>query len=353
MDVAHLVPARVIRRSLRAPVLHFFLVGSAIWAAGILRPMPAADGSVAPVVVSEGAIEALRTGFVARTGRDPDEGEMRSLVEGAVDEAVLERRARDLGLDRGNRFVRDRLIRNLRFVWGEGGSEGEGAEATDEELYREAVALGLDRSDLVVRRHLAQTVRMLLAAGSGEPEEPREAELEKLLDREADRFGIPERVTVTHVHLSAARRGERARPEALALLARLRSDGVPPEAVSSLGDPFFRGRRFVLHSAKQLAAIFGPDTAAAMMRAPEGRWAGPLRSPTGEHLVWLEERRSERRPALGEVREELTALWRRECREARVRKSLDGLRREYEVRVEEPRRADGESRPATLAGVSP
>src|SRR5207244_2200093 len=73
----------------------------------------------------------------------------------------------------------------------------------DESLYREALRLQLDRTDVVVRRHLVQLVSLLLKrAGAIGP--IREADLRRLLERDADRYRRAETITFTQVYLDPA-----------------------------------------------------------------------------------------------------------------------------------------------------
>jgi hypothetical protein len=280
------------------------------------------------IVVSAAEIETLRRGWVVRTGRLPAPAEERQLLDKTIEDEILYREALAAGLDRGDSVVRNRLVELARFVSPAG-------ERDEESLYREALALGLDRSDLIVRRHLIQAMQ-LLARRPDAPRPVADAELQELLDREADTFRIPAEVTLTQVYVSESRRGASVERDAARLLARLRAESVDPARAPSLGDPFPLGYRFSNASDRDLERKFGAGFAKALGEAKAGEWAPPIRSSYGEHIVWVHERLPSRMPSLDSVRSRLIQRLREERGEQRLRSRLAELRTKYAVRVEEP-----------------
>src|SRR6185369_14474340 len=134
------------------------------------------------------------------------------------------------GFDQDDEVVRQRLVSVMGFVADEAGRE-------DDALYRDALQLGLDRHDLVVRRHLVQLMR-LLARRPDVPTPVTDADLAAVVEREPERWRVPAEVTLTHVFLSASRRGAAVEGEARALLEKLRTEQVAAERAPGLGDPF-------------------------------------------------------------------------------------------------------------------
>jgi hypothetical protein len=245
-------------RWLRAPGLHFAVLGALLFAAQSWR---ASDVAPAGPVVSS-------------------------------DEDLLEREARRLGLDRDDAGVQRRLVRNLRFL-------GERTGGDEEADYEEALALGLDRSDLVVRRRLVQRLQ-LRAQAWARASEPTDAELAALLAREQERFARPARVRLFHVFLSRDRHGAGLAAADRALGRRLAS--LAPERASGLGDPFLLGAQLPPRTELELAAGFGEAFARAVAGLPEGRWSGPIESSFGLHRVFVQERKPGRAAQLDEVR---------------------------------------------------
>jgi hypothetical protein len=190
-------------------------------------------------------------------------------------------------------------------------------------LYARARALGFDRTDLVVRRILVQKMR-LLAARTGE-RRPSDAELEAFYAEHRDEYRPPDRVSFWHVFV---RRGT----DADALLARVRSD-APEDAVRH-GDSFAVPPHVIAQSPSQLERLFGAELARTVEHADTRTWIGPLPSPYGVHLVWIEAREPGTPPPLAAVRERVLERWQDEERARRVVALLRDLEGRYPLRVE-------------------
>jgi peptidyl-prolyl cis-trans isomerase C len=312
-------------RIVRAPALHFLLLGACVFALG-------RDVRVAPppaerrIVLAATDVARLRREFIDAYGAPPGPAAEARLVDAAVDEEVLYRAALAEGLDRREPAVQARLAQLVRFV-GEGGSgEDDGA------LEREARALGLDRDDLVVRRHLVQLMR--LALGRLEPgTQPGPAEVAAYYARHADEFTTPETVRLTHVYVRA---GADAGPAAARLLAALRRERVSPADAPARGAPFIAGAEIGPATPAEVTATFGPGFAAALDGVRVGEWGGPLRSTYGLHLVWVHERTPGGPPPLDVVRSRVRQRLLAERREALRRERLRALRASYQITVERP-----------------
>ncbi|MBI4515815.1 MAG: peptidyl-prolyl cis-trans isomerase [Deltaproteobacteria bacterium] len=339
MDVADLVSpgARAVsnrgrsamRRILRAPALHFFLIGGALWAAlGGSRPGDSPRVRE-PIVMTVADIARLRSVWAEQFGRVPDPQEEARLIDEAVDEEVLYRQALDRGLDRRLPQVSDRLARLARFV---------DEQLPDENGAPEAAArqLGLERHDLVIRRHLAQVMRLILSRPLPS-DEPSAAELADFYARRSERFVSPTMVRLSQVYVSRERHGTGAREVAGRLREELRQTGVTPDRGVLPGDPFIRGAHFGLLPRQQVAQIFGAEFAAAIDGATALQaWSEPIESPYGFHLVWLHQRREAEAPALERIRNRVLHAYLSERRGRRLREGLDRLRERYAVRVEGP-----------------
>jgi hypothetical protein len=267
----------VIRRAIRSPALHFLCLGALLLVA-------------------------------ARAWNGPT-----PLPADVSDEDLLYQAAIDAGIDRTDPAVIGRLARLGQFV-----GEDRGDEAA---LAAEARRLGLERSDVVVRRHLAHM--MELAAGRLERSDlPTDADLAP----RAAELAIPPRVRFTQVYVSRARHGADTDAVAATLHDALQNDRVGPDDAAGRGDAFATGGDVGPITDGDLDRRFGPGFAAALAAAPEGAWAGPLRSPYGLHLVWIRERVPAETPALDTVRGRLAHRWIAERSAARTQERLAALR---------------------------
>jgi parvulin-like peptidyl-prolyl isomerase len=242
-----------------------------------------------------------------------------------IDDELLFHEALAQAIDRRDPIVRQRLVALARYL-------GLADAADDAALEREARALGLQRSDPTVRRHLIEMMR-LTAARIGPPDLPDEAALRAYYAAHAERFTRPARSTLTHVYLSRDRHGDGVARAAASLLAELRAHAVSPEAAAALGDPFARGAHVSDASSAQLARSFGPEFAAAIDELPERVWSGPVASPYGLHLVFVEARRGPELESFASARNRVIHELLRERGAEHLRAALAALRARYDVRI--------------------
>jgi len=216
--------------------------------------------------------------------------EVASTAGDRSDDALLLRAAYAAGLSH-SRTVRGRLVNLAQ-------SLGLADESDTNDLEREARAIALDQSDPVVRRHL---VDLMTLAASAPPlsERPDEAALRAYYAAHADAYAIPERVQLTHVYFSRARRGASATADAAAALVELRGGSA---AAGGLGDGFSRGSVVGPATRDEISRELGATFADAVFALPDGVWSGPLDSTYGIHLVHIDARRPASLPAFESVR---------------------------------------------------
>jgi hypothetical protein len=207
----------------------------------------------------------------------------------------------------------------------------------EEVLYREALAMGLDRDDTIVRRRLRQKLEFLTEE-TVETVAPSDAELQTFLQQHANAFRVEPRLAFQHVYLSRNRRGDATDTEARELLAQL-STGDAATGPTALGDPFLLPHEFALSSCSEIARLFGDAFATQLQDLEPGRWAGPIASGYGLHLVYVRERVDGRVPALAEVRQAVQREWFAARRKAVNEQFYQRLRAQYTVVVEQPQAA--------------
>ena len=270
------------RRLLTEPLLHFLLLGLAIFGAyGVLGPDEQPPSSI---VVTEGIINGQIESFSRTWLRPPTPQE--------VDELIRE-------------YVREEVY------------------------YREGMALGLDRDDTVIRRRLKQKLEFV-AEAAGIAAEPTDDDLRVFLEQRPDAYRTDARVSFMHVFLSAERRGDAVAQDAARVLGALRSGNemVDPAA---LGDPTMLERQFEDVPLRDVAAQFGDGFAGRVAELPVGQWQGPIESGYGLHLVLVGEKADGRAPELEEVRDALRRDWLNERRIAANEAYYQSLLQRYTV----------------------
>ena len=273
---------------LREPLLHFLLLGAFIFAVFgfVTRHRTDKPGEI---VVTQGTVENIVTGFTRTWQRPPTAEELQGLV-------------RD--------YIRE-----------------EGA-------YREALAMGLDRDDAIVRRRLRQKLEFLsddLASHA----EPSDADLDAFLHAHPGLFQTEPRFSFRQIYLNSQLHGANLQRDESRLLAELRNAGSRA-SLSSLGDPFLLAQSFENVSLAEVKQTFGEQFASGLSALSPGEWQGPVKSGYGAHLVFLSQRSEGHLPALAEVRDQVRREWLNAKRTETTEKFYQALLRRYTVKIEMP-----------------
>jgi len=289
---------------LREPLLHFLVLGAGLFLLfGLVNRSEKAD--TARIVVTAGQIDQLAENWTRIWMRPPTPDELDGLIDDYVREEVY---------------------------------------------YREALAMGLDRDDPVIRARLRQKVEFLtddLAAAA----DPSEEQLEDFLADNPESFRADSRLSFEHIYLSREKRGDAAQRDAETLLARLEGAGTEVDP-AALGDPMLLPREYQRASSRDIASRFGEEFAKRLEELPVGRWAGPVESSYGLHLVLVRERTPGRIPALVEVREAVKREWRAARSKEATEAFYQRLRAQYTVVVEAGAR-DGDAGVPTVSEARP
>lgn len=223
------------------------------------------------------------------------------------------------------------------------------ARVREEILYREALALGLDQDDTIVRRRLAQKMEFLFE-DVAKLREATSDELRTWFARNAERFTLPGRVTFRHLYFSPDRRGEKVREDAARALGQIAGKAVDAPDTRALADPFMFQDYYGERAPDDVAKTFGPGFARAVFQTTPGRWAGPVESGYGWHLVWVDSLTPARVPAFEEVEPDVRTAWIEEQRAEIREKAFEAMRARYEVVL--PTELPSIEVPA-MAGLSP
>jgi hypothetical protein len=107
-------------RILREPLVHFLLLGAALFAVSIFvgrgTGAGGGGGNDKKIAVTAEKAALLRSGFVLDNSREPTDAELQRLIDNYVREEVLVREARAQGLDRDDSIVRRRLVQKMEFA---------------------------------------------------------------------------------------------------------------------------------------------------------------------------------------------------------------------------------------------
>ena len=269
------------------PMLHFLLIGIALFAA--YQWMSPVDSDGRRIVITQGVVDDLVTQHVAARGREPSPAEISHLIDS---------------------FVREEI------------------------LYREGVKLGLERDDIVVKRRVRQKIE-LVEEEDASTRTPTDADLSAYLAANPARFAQPAILTFEQVFLGPSTEG-RGVAHAVAVAQRILRNGADPAVV---GRPTLLPYRMTRTPADLVARDFGASFARALETAPIGDWAGPIDSSFGAHYVRVSDRTPAVAPQLADVRDHVVREWENERRQRTRNDAYAKMRGGYEVRIEANRPA--------------
>jgi hypothetical protein len=104
-------------RWLREPLLHFLLIGLALFAIyRALNPAAVEQENRRRIELTDDDLRQLELGWTMQWRRPPTPEEMRRLVESKIREEILYREALALGLDQGDTIVKRRMVQKMEFL---------------------------------------------------------------------------------------------------------------------------------------------------------------------------------------------------------------------------------------------
>jgi hypothetical protein len=290
--VHHLTAERLVdcrfMNLVKEPLLHFLLVGAVLFGAYTLMNRATEKPNVGKspqIQVSVGDIQWLTENWTTQWQRPPTPEELYGLIADYLNEQLLAREAR---------------------------------------------ALGLEENDVIIRRRLAQKLTFLID-DTMRRAEPTEDELQQFYAANAQRFRSGARISLKHIYFSPQRRAD-ARSDAVRTLnLLLDAAGAPPTA--ELGDRLLIESELRDETEQSLSNAFGPGFARAVLAIKTDMWSGPIESGYGLHLVRVSALQDAKLPPLIEVRARVVEEWKREQEQLAKERYLAELRKKYDIVV--------------------
>lgn len=277
----------MIKRMLKEPLLHFLLLGAGLFVVYSLMQKPDGGGEPGEIVVTQGQIEHLASGFAKTWQRPPTPAEMTGLV-------------------------RDRI--------------------REEVYYREAMAMGLDKDDTIIRRRLRQKMEFISEDIAAQAE-PTRVELNAYLQAHPEKFLTEPRFSFSQVYLNPEKHGDNLASDAAQILVQLNQAESKADP-ATLSDAFMLGQQFTTVRSSEVANLFGKSFAAKLDELISGQWQGPVESGYGMHLVRISERTEGRLPSLEEVRDLVQQEWAHSRRLEANEQFYQDLLKRYTVTIE-------------------
>ncbi|WEX74523.1 peptidylprolyl isomerase [Sinorhizobium numidicum] len=274
----------------REPLLHFAVIGAVLFGGySWLHDEQPEAAAVEPVRIGEGDVRWLKQTWSSQWLRDPTADELKGLVDDLLNERLLAREAKEMGLDQDDTIIRRRLAQKLKFV-------------------------------------IEDTAQLV---------EPTEAELRQFYVANPAHFATQGRLSFRQLYFNPERRPDAAADAQIAL-AEL---NAKREAEGTTGDRLLLGERFDDASELAVSGMFGADFAREVFALEPGHWRGPVKSGYGLHLVFVTQRTPTAPKPFETVKDDVLAEWRRARQAEFGRDYLGELRKKYGVELDEGAKA--------------
>ncbi len=293
LEQASLRPSFVhrVRRLLREPLLHFLLLGVALFAIyAYLHRGRGGFESSKEIALTMDELRQMDLYFESQWHRQPTPAEFQAMVEDKVHEEVL---------------------------------------------YREGLAMGLDKDDEIVKRRMAQKMQFL-AEDVAAAHEPSTEELKAWFDKNKEKFALPSRYGFRHLYFSPDKRGKNAQDDAAKALIKIAGQPEDSKLVASSGDSFMFQDYYGDRTPEAIAKEFGPQFAVALEKLKPGSWQGPVASGYGWHLVFVDTVIPGRIPSFEEMEPDIKTAWLAEQKQQASQKAYTEMRAKYTVLLPGP-----------------
>ncbi len=281
----------VIQRALREPLVHFLLAGLAVFLFFGWRGNEV-DPESRTITIDEPHLQRLAASFAQTWQRNPTQAEIDALIRDSIKEEVY---------------------------------------------YREALRLGLDTGDAIIRRRLRSKMEFL-AASEVESARPADAVLQEMLRKNPARYALDASFSFDQIYLGAAA------PNVTADKGKMMSQSLaklPPggDGWKEFGEPLSVSQTMENATVTEISKQFGDGFADAIAKLPsaeKGKWAGPVQSGFGTHLVRIRNLQMSKAPMFSDVRQAIENDWRAETITKREAKAYQTLLDGYTIKIAKP-----------------
>jgi len=277
-----------LQRLVREPLLHFLLIGAALF---LVYDLKRDVRSEAPnrIVVTRGQQEQLVANFNRTWLRAPSKDELAGLIDNYVREEVF---------------------------------------------YREAMAMGLDQNDPMVRRRMRMKLEFILEDLSSQA--VADTNLAAFLQKHPEKFHTETQLSFQQVFLDL-KKHKNIEADAKELLVYLKNGA----SVDTLGDPTLTPLEYRLATQSEIKRTLGEHFSNKVAELLPGDWIGPVYSAYGAHLLKVSERIEGRLPELEEIRDLVKREYLVVLKEEQKAQVYQKLRENYEVTLETASSAQG------------
>ncbi|MBD2859780.1 peptidyl-prolyl cis-trans isomerase [Spongiibacter sp. KMU-158] len=309
----------------RKPILHFLLIGSALFA--LDQWLQWRDSYTLPAP-SEEVITARLQEWINSTRSSPSPEEVLVIRQSLIDDNLLLQEALRHKLHQHDPIVLQRLVKDAEFL---------GIDGSEEDKISAALELGLHKDDELIRRRLIQ--KMEEFGRNSAPITPAtEQDLNALYNTRPEQWQQDARIQLSHIFFSADKEASKLRAQKAQQKLATEKQSPSIEQAIAMGDSFLLGHQLPMQSLSKLRQQFGAQFSESLLAALStpsskntGEWIGPLSSVYGQHIVLIQDYQPARQRSLEEVRPQLEEAYLRQRSNQNLRDFIQSLRNKYRI----------------------
>lgn len=275
----------------KQPVIQFMIIGVVMFLVQtyIINADTDTTEDDYKIYLTAGEVKSMEEVWTSKWQRPPTEIEMKGMVNQRVEEAILFREAKKIGLDKNDNIIRQRMAQKLEFL----------------------------TNDLV------------------KPDSVSIEEVKLYFTENTNQYTTPANITMIQLFVNPKNYGDSLDKEIATRLAKLnRMDPASPK-IAELGDQFSLQTYYPDKPHLEFAKLYGSDFATRIFELETEKWVGPVNSQYGAHLVYIMNKNPALITEFNTIKELVTEDLQREKQIELNNKYINGILSRYEVVVEE------------------
>jgi hypothetical protein len=276
---------------IQEPLTHFLLIGGLIF---ILYEFFGQDKYLPRdhvIVVSSSTIESSVNQWSMQMGRPPEDQEIRGFIEKHINDEILSREARMLGLDQDDIVIKRRLVQKMEF------------------MNNQFVDIEFPTDSILYQYYLDHR-----------NDYQREVE-----------------ISFAQIYFNEKRSQEReALIEVEEVKQFLNENGISPDSATDFGDPSLLPSSYEGLTTGQFDHLFGDSKLMEKLwQMPVKSWGGPIQTSYGTHLIFVNEKRESTLIEFQHVRNQVAEDYLDHRREMIEKNFINKLKERYIIKVDD------------------
>lgn len=193
------------------------------------------------IYLTNGEVNAMAEMWASRWNRPPTKEEMEGLINQRVEETILFREAKKIGLDKNDDIIRQRMSQKVEFLSND-----------------------LSKADSVTSE-----------------------EAQIYFEKNINTYTKPENITFFQLFVNPNTYGDTIDEEIEERLAILNTIDASSSEINEYGDSFSLQSYFPDKDQLELSKLFGSAFAASVFDLESDQWLGPVDSQYGKHMVYV------------------------------------------------------------------